>query len=267
MISVSDLAPIIFGPNEKGFYAVFALYCDESADAKQERWLAVGSFFGKVEDFPKVETEWRERLAQDQVDYFHATECERLVGEFDFVAKGLDKDQKSARKRADSLRNDLATILGQSTIGGISVGLNLHDFREIAEAFAEEFRTDKVTFAYKVLIRDCITQIDKDWPESANLTIAFTFDDRADWKQAEDAYEQLKSIPAIDKRMGVVIHADDKKHPALQMADLLAHETRYALQDGTVDLNSRPALQILKESHRLYYVSTVEAKELSVMFG
>ncbi|MGA7852780.1 MAG: DUF3800 domain-containing protein, partial [Candidatus Acidiferrales bacterium] len=157
-------------------------------------------------------------------------------------------------------------VADSKAICGISVGLNLRDFRKISArpTAVTKFGTDKVTFAYKLLIRDCVELIEKDVPECANLDIAFTFDDRGDWKQAEEAYRELKtSMPAIGRRMGAVTHADDKKHPALQMADLLAHETRYALQEGTIDHNSRPVLQILKDRHTLYSVTVVQERQLS----
>lgn len=259
MIHVADLAPIVFGLRKEGIYSVFALYADESADKRQQRWLVAGSFFGLAAQFPAVEKEWCERLAEDGVRFFHASDCTGLDGDFDFVARGLEKDETAAHKRAEAIRNDLATIVGNSrALGGIAVGLNLSAYLQATSRRAAQNLDELTTLAYKVLIRDCIKRIDRDWPQSAKIPIAFTFDERSNWKAAEEAYRKLKeSDNDIARRMGAVIHTDDKTHPALQMADLMASETRYFLQ-GNV---ARPAFVRLKKQHAIYQIATIDKRQ------
>ena len=82
---------------------------------------------------------------------------------------------------------------------------------------------------YNTLIKSTIELTSKHWP--SKLPIAFMFDDHGGWKEAEEAYRKPKRDPVIEPRLGRISHGNDRKIAPLQMADLMAFETRHKCKE------------------------------------
>jgi hypothetical protein len=260
----------------RGIYMILALYADDSTDKKlarsdaPERIMSAGSFFGWPGSFFDAERKWEHRLTTDGLDYFRASECEALEGEFRPEKLGMSLN--SARAFADSVRHDLCKILaGMMGISGIAVSLAVDEFtsliQEIPDA-VEYHGRDPVVYLYRKLIRSSLELLEQDWPQSRGIPVAFTFDIHTKWRQAEEAYNKVREdAPLYEDRMGTVSHMDDKKHPPLQMADLMAHEARHeakAFIAGTEA--SRPCLKQLKQTKAVYYSGIVRREQLITEF-
>src|SRR5215470_2174827 len=207
---------------------VLGLYADDSHDRKMETIISAGALIGWPYLIFDAECRWQKRIDRDGITYFRSFDCENLSGEFDPHKHGWSLNVGSTIARA--VRNDFVSIITSKTgIAGIGTGFLLDDFRDVVSSNStarDYWGTDPTIAVYKLLITTVLQLLDIDWPESRGLPIAFTFDDHANWKEAEEAYRQLKVNDPLGDRMGYVAHADDKAHPPLQMADLIAYETR-----------------------------------------
>ncbi len=234
MVSALDLAESVFGYRTEGVFVFLKSYGDDSSDWANQEIVCAGSFIGWPKEFYYAGLKWEERLKKDNIDYFSASECEDLRGQFD--PERLHLDLNAARALALSVRHDLIELLrGPRTgLGAICFGLLRKDFSELiaenerARAF---FGTDPVRLVYKRLIRVTIDLLNNDWPDMpSGVKICFTFDEHQKWREAEEEYQKLKDEDAsCAKRMSIVGHADDKEYPGLQMAVVLPSKTGHLI--------------------------------------
>jgi hypothetical protein len=258
------LAEHIF-PKREGLLVFLSLYADDSSDQKQERILSAAGFLAWPRDFYYAGLEWQDRLDKDGLKYFRACECEGLHGEFDAVKRGLDLSQ--ARALALSVRYDLVKIIEKSGMIGIAASILLNDFdlliNENPKA-KKHFGTDPAILIYKVLIKQTAELMERDWSENPSLKIAFTFDTHQKWRQAEEAYEELRlENPFCSKRMLHAGHADDEEYPALQMADLMAHESRQKTLEWLAGSEKEThVFKALSGHHNVYFMGILQRKEL-----
>lgn len=243
---------------------MISVFGDDSSDRNHQEVLSVGAFWGWSADFSSVEAAWQDRLQRDGVAYFHATECESLSGQFDPVPRGLSLN--SARAFAESVRYDLIQILDKSKLDGAAVSLSRRDFSEVmlSNPIAQrEYPADPTVLTYRSLIKLAIDELLRLHPHfEGEARVDFVFDDHSNWEKAEIAYEVLRQNDPLCRQMvGSVKHSDDKNLPALQMADLMAHEARYHALSywGKADVN-RHSLKNLVNS--LYIHATIGKKEL-----
>jgi hypothetical protein len=263
-VSVLDLAEHIFPFGKDGPLVFLSLYADDSSDRLHESILCAGSFLGWARDFYYAGVDWQARLEKDGIKYFRATECESLTGEFK-PKEGLRLDE--ARARALMVRHDLEKIIEKSGIGCISASMIWNDFRELVAENGKartHYGTDAVIFIYKRLIKATCTLLERDWSETPGLKVAFTFDSHNRWRQAEEAYEELRQTdPTCARRMLHAGHADDQDYPALQMADLMAHEARFktvsSLEESSTE---RPVFKALAAHHNIYFMGVMGKAEM-----
>lgn len=244
------------------------VYADESYDSEL---YCCGSFLGWPRDFYYLGLKWDERLKKDGLNYFRASECEGLYGEFD-PQNPLGYGLSQARARAESVRHDLIEIIKSDVIGGIAISVSRKDFENLVVSnpkAAEEFGTDILIYSYKTLIKLTMELLEQDWPEPPRPKAAFLLDEHSNWRQAEEAYGLLKSEnEACANRMLVIGHANDKEYPGLQMADLMAHESRLharaAIENSGVE---RPMMRELKKVHNVYFSGIMREEQLLGQLG
>jgi hypothetical protein len=257
-ISAADLAEVVFPHGREGFYVVLGLYADDSHDQKMREIISAGALIGWPSMIFDAECRWQKRLDRDGIKYFRAYDCEHLSGEFDVYKHGWSLNVGSTI--ASAVRKDLVQIISSKDGGaGIGVSFLLNDFQNViaSNVSAREYwGTDPTIAVYKLLITTVLQLLDIDWPASRGLPIAFTFDDHAKWKEAEEAYQQLRDSDPLGDRMGYVGHADDRRHPPLQMADLIAYEARLRTLEWRAKKEpQRETFRTLAANNGLYYIS------------
>lgn len=264
-VSAKELGEALFPEGKLGVLVFLKVHGDESYD---DEIYCCGAFLGWPKDFFYLGLQWEDRLRKEHLEYFRAAECEGLHGQFDPQnPPGYGLSQ--ARARAESVRHDLVEIIQSETIAGITVSVDRKDFDALVAEnpkARKHFGTDIMIFSYKILIRTTVGLLEQDWPEPPRPKAAFLFDEHSNYKQAEQAYDQLKSEnEACAKRMLVVAHADDTEYPGLQMADLMAHEARLRTKDtsfpepATLD---RLSLKELKKTHNVYFMGLMKREQL-----
>jgi hypothetical protein len=233
-------------------------YGDDSSDWQNQEIICAGSFLGWPRQFFYAGLEWEARLKHYNIDYFRASECEDLRGQFDPQRLGVDLSQ--ARAKALAVRYDLIQVLAStnSGVGSISVALLRKDFQDVLteeKDAADFFGTDPVRLVYKRLIRVTIDLLQQDWPDlPKSVKVAYVFDEHQKWKEAAEEYNRLKEEDAIcAARMAFAGHADDKETIGLQMADLAAYEARLKVMQYQSNDNRIP-FQLMANNHSVYFI-------------
>lgn len=202
-----------------------AIFMDDSSDARHQEIVVAGAAFGLPEKWFDVERFWNRELKRIGLESFHATECESLRDQFKkFRVEG---DPASARRRADQVRLDLIDIANAGGIVYAAVGIRRDDWKAaIAKDQYAGLRMpdDPVFFAYHLLMIQCMTRIANHHKFSM---AAFVCDGHNRYKLAQQAYRRLKELnPSAAKHMGSIDHRRASDHAPLQIADLVAHESR-----------------------------------------
>lgn len=219
---------------------ILAVYSDDSADRGRENILTVGAFMGFPSMFIEAERKWVEVLKNRGVEYFKASECQARDGQFH--PNRLMMDPRAAQTHAEIVRHELGRAISDAQLGGVAMSLDMKAFRKVraeCSGAATYFPPDPAIYMFRRLIITCIDSMNTEYPDDPEkkkdqahqmlrtMPVAFVFDDHSHWQEAEEAYKSLQNDPVIGPRLGSISHADDKKVPPLQMADLCAYEARH----------------------------------------
>ena len=244
---------------------ILSLSADDSSD-KTVPLISAGAVIGFPPDLFEAECKWQQRLDRDDIKYFRAFECQNLVGEFE--ASKHRWTPNAARTIADAVRGDLVKLFRSSPgLIGLGISMPLADFQSaIAESklALDYYGSDKTVAIYKRLLNTVVLLLEKDWPESRGFPIACEFDMHSNWRKAEKAYQQLKdSDPLYTARIGHIGHGDDKRIQTLQMADMVAYESRLrtlSWMNGADDL--RLVFQKDTDNRSVYYLGIILKDDL-----
>lgn len=202
---------------------------DDSHDGLEKEAFAVAGYYGWSLGFLDAETEWEKCLDRHGLRYFRAVECEQVQGEFFKLRKDPRYTTMASQKAAAAaIREEFIAILN-SAVGfdGIGFGVPLEIYRHVlaTEPEAQIFLQDHhFYFAYHTLMIELVKKCE---PQFKGHWIGFVCDDHSNRVEAEGAYDELKQKnPRSARMMASMGHADDEVVRPLQMADLLAYETR-----------------------------------------
>lgn len=239
---------------------VIGFYADDSTDQPHHRIQSAGAVFGWPADIFEAERLWDKQLHLSGIEYFKASECETLSGEFDPLRRGMSLN--SARAFADATRRDFVSVLERIGLAAVAVSLLLNDFKDVISINQKAryyYGSDSTILVYGRLIKSTIELIHQDMPALARIGMAFEFDIYSDYLKAEAAYSSLKRKDSLCASvMGHVGHSDDKVHLPLQMADLIAHEARHKTRQfiDNSDLE-RPAFKFLSKADTFYFIGAM----------
>lgn len=220
-----------------------AFYIDDSSDGPHQEIVVAGAAFGSPEKWFDVERYWNRELARHDIASFHATECERLRDQFSKFR--IEGDPILARQNADQIRLDLISIANAGRLIYAAVGIRRDDWK--AAISQEKYRhlkmpDDPVFFAYHLLMIQCVSRIAKYHKFSL---AAFVCDNHNRSQLAQKAYDRLKALnPETAEHMGSISHLPASRHAPLQVADLVAHESRLFM----LGVKDRPSGIKLRES-------------------
>ena len=251
---------------------ILSLSADDSTD-KHQPIISAGAVIGFPEDVYGVECLWRKRLDRDGIPYFRAYDCKNLAGVFDPRERGWSLNVASTIANAAYL--DLVDML-RSHPEAMQVGLSMR-LTEYREAISESkealnyWGSNHTVAIYKALLSTVAQLLEQDWPESRQFPIACEFDIHTGFAAAEQAYCEFREIdPLVAARFGHIGHADDKVTPALQMADLIAGQSREhtldffegkapaEIHERRNNIGSMYYLGIMRKEHLLKAPSLVE---------
>jgi hypothetical protein len=201
-------------------------YIDDSADETHEKAVVAGAYVGFYHQWNMLTKQWKKRLKQDGIRFFHAADYYGLHGPFAVFADPIAYPRPKGRKAAKGLIDDLEEIVHEAQVMGVAVCVDMKAYRNIRETEPHAdriFSKDAFESALQALIGMCAEIVRDEW-ELVPRKIAFVCDESGSAPRISQIYTSYKrENPILAYFMGDLVHQDDKLVPALQSADMLAH--------------------------------------------
>jgi hypothetical protein len=220
--------------------AVLRAYCDESYD-KHTRVYAIAGFVGRDKDWRAVSKNWRNRCLKDEIDCYHAADCESRRKEFSHLSV----------EQSISLNTDLINDLNGARIAGVGVAVYVEDYEAFAKTSqkAARYLTQSPYFlALQFLVVDMCCEI----AEYSGSPIAFIFEQQDEFSgRSKSLYDEVRvKNPTAAKCMGSIAYAPKEQFVPLQIADKLVYEVMKAALNTKYDPNraERKSLTAMKNA-------------------
>ena len=247
-------SPLFFS-GQRGLHktlAALGCYLDESVDANEKKAFSVGAVIGNEAKWQWIEREWKAALKSDGIQYFKASDCAALSGEFLKFRKNPAKATLVEKRKGESIRHKLLEIMGQSRITAFGVSIDMDDFRSVADTPQKLDAFGKTPFyhCYFLTMYQCASQIKKHVP---NDVLAFGYDEHQNYgKHLQKVYDDFKTKnPDVAPYITTLTPFDDKRFIPVQVADLAASVVRrYTLWKIAKPRPSIPhELRVLEAKH------------------
>ncbi|HEY6248727.1 MAG TPA: DUF3800 domain-containing protein [Candidatus Angelobacter sp.] len=257
-----QLAVLVLHREKGGNFAVMGCSMDESADHGSARVFSVGAFIAPHLMFWfEAERLWQNRLDKDGIEYFRSADCQSVQGSFKKLRSEPDKQalKRAEREKADSIRNDLIDIIGKCGLMGVAFGVSLADYEAVKSRGSEEKKIlgdVPYHFAYQLAMTHSALMLSADTDLKFEC-LAFVVDEHEKYSaHSKQTYDDLKQKnPEVSAQMGSLTYLDDRRSPAVQMADLMAYE---AMQKSLRWLDGiqedRPEFKRLTKNHSVYKI-------------
>jgi hypothetical protein len=215
---------------------LYRSFLDDSKDRSQSKLMVSAGFFADRGDWASLRLAWKKVLKSHGLDYFKSSEYYRLGGQF-AKFKSASYPPPTGREAARQIRNELQKTLEQRPrILGIAVAILLEDYRRALARpdAAGVLPADPYHTALNSIIFETVKRV--------NLLpgvnkVAFIHDDGPNMKSLVSSYKHFKrGNPTTARTLAGFGGLDDKEHPELQAADMIAN---YAMQRGLEALQER----------------------------
>jgi len=127
--------------------------------------------------------------------------------------------------RSNDMLRDFASVLLGSNMVAVGATLDAKYFKSMPESPWKKTMRDPIFLGFFTLLMEALDKIDR---INKQLSVAVIVDD--DPEHAKDYYDLLAGLrakfPRIRERISAITFGDDRAYPALQMADMLAFESR-----------------------------------------
>jgi hypothetical protein len=215
-------------------------FIDDSSDQRQKVLTVSASVASTYRQWTQLRLKWNKRLKKDGLKYFKSSEFFRLGGEFRVFADPIRFPKPKGREAANRLRKDLEDIITET--GAIATATcvpieTYQEFRSTVPGAAAVFDQDPAEAALYSVVHECLLMMQEDFPQSR---IRFVCDSTSAQERFTKVYfDYLRIHPQCKAFIqgADLPHLDDKKHPPLQVADMVASISREMatrfLQDPT----------------------------------
>jgi hypothetical protein len=248
---------------------VYESFLDDSKDAGQKRMIVSAGFCGTKAAWTPLRKLWKARLKQDGLEYFKTSEYKMLKEQFEVFRKF---PPPIGRNKAKELRSDLQEIVAlNQKIVGIGVAIPVEEYEQVANAPESKglFGSNPYHRALESVIFQTVKYV-RSLP--GKNVVAFVHDDGTDFNELRDVYHAFKEKnPRTAKLMRGFIPLDDKLHPPLQLADMIANMTMELGLEWLENGRTQPKLKEMKENIKLLgiweksYVESVRDSNLEGM--
>lgn len=244
--TIEDLFDLVFPPDMgvRGYLCmIYNCFLDDSKDQNQSQMIVSAGFYGTRDDWGELRARWSKRLSDDGLEYFKTSEFKMLEGQF-AKFKTSEYPPPTGRDKARSIRSGLQAIMKQIPgIRGIGVCIPMEDLEKCySRPEFEVFRSDPYQRALEGVMHETIGRIKA---KPGRNMVAFVHDDGPDFDQLRRYYNDFKAVnPKSAGYMAGFQPLDDKKHPPLQAADMVAN---FTLGIGLEWLESGRKVEKLKE--------------------
>jgi hypothetical protein len=203
-------------------------YIDESSDGSQKKAFVAAGFMAPVADWIALRKPWKRKLKEHRIAYFKSSECRNLQGEFHKYKRELGLE--TGKEKALLIRDELEKIIRGSSVIGFAMGVSMADFWKLNAApevkANPRWNTDHEDAAFRLLIHALVSRLKTEF-RGKNYQIGFVHDESSKSAKLKRSYDCFKrQHPDLAECMRNFTSLDDKKHPPLQMADLMADVAR-----------------------------------------
>jgi hypothetical protein len=223
---------------------VYQCFLDDSKDQNQSQMVISAGFFATKEDWGRLRSAWTTALRKEGIDYFKTSEYKMLEGQFKQFKTAAYPPPKG-RQKATEIRSVLLQILkGVPGIQGVGVGIPIHDYDKVCSRPEADdfFPADPYRRALEGVLFETVKAARQ---KSGNHMVTFIHDDGENCDVLRNYYNQFKlANPKTAKFMAGFQSLDDKKHPPLQLADMVANRS---LEHGLEWLSNGRNPSLLKE--------------------
>lgn len=203
---------------------LYRAFIDDSADERRQIVMVAGALIGSHEQWRKVRRKWRETLRRSGIRYFRSTEFNSLRGEFAKFRDPIKYPKPKGSLAATALRDQLESILRDHNIMALASSIPLEMFHDVIATYnlLEDFNPDPFAAAMQTVMNESALLVRDEFP-GKNNRIAFVCDDGPDSVKLTKIYASFKRKNTnLQDVIGGLVHLDDKKHPPLQAADMVA---------------------------------------------
>jgi hypothetical protein len=212
-------------------------YFDESGIDGAHGTVLIAGFAARLDHWSQINSAWQGQLAADGINVFHYKDCVDQTRQY----KGWNWETE-CKPHLDRL----AAILAASPIGAISAGFFGNWNRSIVDRPDLQVRFPSAySFCFELMVKAIRDQMNRHG--QPDITLIFS-EQRTYRPRALDVWNwhrERKHWPEIMD----VRYAEPKMVPALQMADMLAYETRRHMHKGGDHWRSLPLLSRLVVKH------------------
>jgi hypothetical protein len=234
---------------------LYRSFLDDSKDKSQSKLMVSAGFFANRNHWGSLRLAWNKVLRSHGLKYFKSSEYYRLNGEFSKFRSAL-YPSPSGREAARQIRDELQFTLEQHPqIFGIAVAILLEDYRRAVARpdAAGVLPINPYHTALNSIIYETVKRVNLLPGENK---VAFLHDEGPDIGSLVSSYKHFKKYnPRTAKTLAGFGGLDDKDHPELQAADMIAN---YAMQRG---------LEALQRGRKDLKTTIGELTKNFVMFG
>lgn len=204
---------------------IFLAYLDDSKDATQSEMYVCAGFIGERGLWQSFNSRWNARLDQDGLKYFKSSEYKMLSGQF---SKFLQLPKPDGRNAARRIRDDLLTIIEEhQMLRWFGVCVPMDEWNAVVnrpEASGVLF--EPYHRAVESVMVEVVKRGFRRLRSQRNSVVSFFHDDGPDAQELVSLYNSFKHLnPRTSKYIVGFSCLDDKSHPPLQAADLVANNS------------------------------------------
>lgn len=234
--------------------AHFYIYADESGKLATSDIVSFCGYVAHASEVERTSLEWNNCCLKWGVPPIHmryiADPSRDKSGEWQKI-----KDTWGAlwESRRNEMLNDLGKVILGSNMVTVGASVDAKHFREVMPDSEWKRRMrDPAFLAFYHLLQDALDKIDR---INKILTVGIILDD--DPEHANDYYNLLDDLkgtfPRIRERISAITFGNDVAYPALQMADMIAFESRKSLVQRLQDPNTRPSNLYIALTHKFMH--------------
>jgi hypothetical protein len=216
---------------------LYRAFLDDSKDQCQAKLMVSAGFFGDRDNWSSLRLAWKKVLDSHGLKYFKSRDYFRLEGQFSKFKTAV-YPPPTGREAAQRIREQLQGVIrSHPAILGVAVAILLEDYgKALARPDAEGILPpNPYHTALNSIMFEMVKRV-KLMPDFKK--VAFIHDDGPDIDSLVSSYKNFKKFnPKTRKYLGGFGSLNDKEHPELQAADMIAN---YSMQRGLEALQKNP---------------------------
>jgi hypothetical protein len=189
---------------------------DDVGTCGKDGVCAVAGYVAYSEDWKKLNGRWLFSLAQLQMEHLHSA---HYLNEFTLVGGNLD-DEAVCIILAPFIEAVKATLLAENAVP-ICVVTDCDAYEQLT-AKEKNFIRPPEEHSFEMAVAHSVAVLGS--PFQISDAVSIQMDESSNVPRLYARYEWLKQrFPELKKRLGGICFLDDKRHPPIQVADMLAN--------------------------------------------